>query len=94
MKQHCSFFPANASCLETSEGFLRLRLRNEIRDFNYRTQVNKEVLFVPKGYPLDIKNLVSGRNTLKYKGRINGNTAWSGAVASFPSFIQWFYLAP
>ena len=33
------FFPANASFMGMSEGFLRLRLRNDIPDFNYRTQV-------------------------------------------------------
>ncbi|MCB0196864.1 MAG: hypothetical protein KDJ65_33240, partial [Anaerolineae bacterium] len=32
-------FSANASYLERSEGFLRLRLRNDMYDFNYRIQV-------------------------------------------------------
>ena len=38
LKQQRSFLPANASYLAMSEGFLRLRLRNDSWDFNYRTQ--------------------------------------------------------
>ena len=38
LKRQRPFFPAKALFIEMSEGFLRLRLRNDMLDFNDRTQ--------------------------------------------------------